>query len=78
MAPITNVNDKPIFIVKQEALKSWSQQEKENCLIYPYEKAICQGVLLVMPQLESKEISYEKLQEIASLRKTGKLGSSGK
>ena len=78
MAPITNVNDKPIFIVKQEALKSWSQQEKENCLIYPYEKAICQGVLLVMPQLESEEISYEKLQEIASLRKTGKLGSSGK
>ena len=78
MAPITNVNDKPICIVKQEVLKTWTESQKESCLIYPYEKAICQGVLLVMPQLESEELSYDELQKIASLRQTGKLGSSGK
>ena len=31
-----------------------------------------------MPQLESEELSYDELQKIASLRQTGKLGSSGK
>lgn len=74
MAPITNVNTKPIRIVKKEAMDSM----KEDMILYPYEKAICQGVLLVMPQIESEEISYDELCKMESLRGSGRLGSSGK
>lgn len=76
MAPVTNVNDKPIRIVKKAALES--MENAEDFIIYPYEKALCQGVLVVMPQLESEEITYEDLKQIASLRQSGRLGSSGK
>ena len=78
MAPVTNVNNKPIRIAKKEVVDTWSDYEKEQILIYPYEKAICQGVLLVMPSLESEEISYKALQQIESQRGSGRLGSSGK
>lgn len=78
MAPVTNVNDKPICIIKEAALESWSEQKKEEYIIYPYENALCQGVLLQMPQLESEELSYEELQKMESKRMSGLLGSSGK
>lgn len=78
MAPVTNVNTKTIRIAKKAVVETWSAEEKEGLLIYPYEKAICQGVLLEMPQIESEEISYEDLQAIESERGAGKLGSSGK
>lgn len=78
MAPVTNVNDKPICIIKEAALESWNEQKKEEYIIYPYEKALCQGVLLQMPQLESEELSYEELQKMESKRMSGLLGSSGK
>ena len=78
MAPVTNVNDKPICIIKEAALESWGEQKKEEYIIYPYEKALCQGVLLQMPQLESEELSYEELQKMESKRMSGLLGSSGK
>ena len=38
MAPVTNVNDKPICIIKEAALESWSEQKKEEYIIYPYER----------------------------------------
>ncbi|MBP3852688.1 MAG: dUTP pyrophosphatase [Erysipelotrichaceae bacterium] len=78
LAPVTNVNEKPIRIVKKETADTWSQKEKEKYIIYPYEKAVCQGVLLRMPQIESEEITYEELQNIQSERMSGRLGSSGK
>ena len=78
MAPLTNVNDKPIRIAKKEVVDTWSQEEKEKYIIYPYEKAIAQGVLVMMPQLQSEEIELEELQAIKSERGKGKLGSSGK
>ena len=78
MAPVTNVNAKPIRIAKQAIVDTWSQEEKQQYIIYPYEKAIAQGVLVVMPQLESEEISLEQLQAMESERGKGKLGSSGK
>ena len=74
MAPVTNLNDKTVRIAKKEIVDTW--QDKENYIIYPYEKAICQGVLLVMPQLENEEISYDDLKKMESLRGDGKLGSS--
>ena len=78
MAPVTNVNAKPIRIAKESVVATWSDEENEKYIIYPYEKAIAQGVLLVMPQLESETISFEQLQKIESERGSGKLGSSGK
>lgn len=32
MAPVTNVNDKPICIIKEAALESWSEQKKKSIL----------------------------------------------
>ena len=78
MAPVTNVNDKPLCIVKKEVLETWDEDQKEKYILYPYEKAVCQGVLLKMPQLESETLSYDELKKIASLRNEGRLGSSGK
>lgn len=78
MAPVTNVNDKPLCIVKKEVLETWDEDQKEKYILYPYEKAVCQGVLLQMPQLESETLSYDELKKIASLRNDGRLGSSGK
>ena len=78
MAPVTNLNTKTLRIAKKDIVDTWTEQEKENLLIYPYEKAICQGVLVVMPQLECETITYEQLKEMESLRGSGKLGSSGK
>lgn len=42
MAPVTNLNPKPLRIVKQNAI---AQQPKE-VVVYPYEKAVAQGVML--------------------------------
>ena len=78
MAPVTNVNDKPLCIVKKEVLETWDEDQKEKYILYPYEKAVCQGVLLKIPQLESETLSYDELKKIASLRNDGRLGSSGK
>ena len=41
MAPVTNLNTKRVVIKKQDV------EYKEDAIIYPYEKAICQGVLLL-------------------------------
>lgn len=45
---------------------------------YPITKAICQAALEIVPDVNTKEISYEALKKIPSERGTGKLGSSGK
>ncbi|MGM9961311.1 MAG: dUTP pyrophosphatase [Allobaculum sp.] len=78
LIPITNVNDKPLKIIKKAALEKLSEEEKAQFIAYPYEKACAQGVLLRMPQLEQEEISYEELKAISSLRGEGRLGSSNK
>ena len=50
----------------------------ENTTIYPYAKAICQALLLPVPKVDTKEITYEELRTIESTRGTRMLGSSGK
>ncbi len=73
--PITNHNKVPLVIMKAEA-----KQPKEfgECIIYPYEKAISQCVMVEVPQLEVTEMSYEELLKFESERGVGRLGSSGK
>lgn len=78
MAPITNLNDRPLLIIKKEAAEKLEKEVRENAILYPYEKACAQGVLLQMPPVQAQEISLEELLSIRSDRMDGRLGSSGK
>lgn len=51
---------------------------KENVIIYPYEKAIVQALVLPVPKTIVNEMSYEDLKNIKSERGMGALGSSNK
>ena len=75
--PITNHNDKPLIITK-ETNQTTLEILAEDYIIYPYSKAICQMILLELPQLQTKEISYEELKNIKSERGMTCLGQSGK
>lgn len=55
----------------------WLNGER-NAVVYPYEKAIGQLIVLEVPKMDVKEITYEELLQIPSKRGTGKLGSSNK
>ncbi len=51
---------------------------KNEILYYPVTKAICQLVFQEIPVFDEKEISYEELKNIASIRADGRFGHSGK
>lgn len=73
--PITNHNPLPLFIARERARESLP---KEDCILYPAEKAIAQMVLLPVPQTEVRELAYQDLCALASDRGSGCLGSSEK
>ncbi len=79
-----NTNNKPFVISKledntpDEFVVDGRSYKKDECIIYPYTKAICQLVVQEVPVMEEKEISYEELQGIVSERGAGRFGSSGK
>lgn len=50
----------------------------EGVISYPYEKAICQVGMEIVPDLKVKDISLELLLRIPSIRGDSSLGSSGK
>ena len=54
------------------------QERGERFNVYYITKAVCQAVLLPVPETEITEIPYDELMEMKSLRMTGSLGSSGK
>jgi dUTP pyrophosphatase len=80
--PITNHNDKHLIIIKENVSKSEvvfvTTRYNDNIIFYPYEKAICQVVLLPVPKVKVEEIDYDKLVEMKSIRGLGMLGDSGK
>ncbi|SEU10173.1 dUTP pyrophosphatase [Lacrimispora sphenoides] len=53
-------------------------EEEDLPTIYSYSKAICQALILPVPKMNSKEISYEELKSVTSERGMGMLGSSNK
>lgn len=69
--PITNHNDKPIYIAKNKNLET-------DGILYPYEKAICQALVLPSSQGVVKEVPYYELSNVKSERGAGALGSSNK
>ena len=70
---LTNHNTKPLVIAKECVKDSF-----EGSIVYPYEKGICQCMMVEVPKLQIEEMSYEDLLKMESERGTGALGSSGK
>ncbi|MGG4105073.1 dUTP diphosphatase [Paenibacillus lautus] len=70
---MTNENNKPLIIAKNPELF-----DSEKNIVYPYTKAIAQLLLVPVIDANVKEISYEALQAIPSVRGKGREGSSGK
>jgi len=74
MIALNNTSTVPILIDK-----GVSKVTKEEGLIrYPYSKGIAQGVFCTIPVFEAKEISYEELMNISSVRGESFMGASGK
>jgi len=82
LCPITNHNHFKILVIsklpEQEYYTKYQDITPEEIIFYPYTKAICQALLLSVPDTEVTELSYEELQKIPSKRQGGKLGSTGK
>lgn len=80
--PITNCNNVDLIIAKKGSftdniIHSYFGS-KYKYILYPYEKAIAQFVMHLVPEFKEKEVSYEELQNIKSERGAGAFGSSGK
>ena len=73
--PLTNTNRVPIVIAKKGVELPLMYND---AIIYPYEKGIAQLLMVEVPKLRTKEISYEELLQFSSERGTGCLGSSKK
>ena len=71
-----NGNDKPVCIAKY--LNGEQSPENKNAIIYPYDKAIAQALLVWNPDTNEETIPYADLQAIPSERGCGQLGSSNK
>lgn len=71
---VTNHNNKSIIIHKN--IDSLSEKEKEDNIVLPYSKAICQAVFHKIPDVKVKEISKEELLGIPSIRGEGAFGST--
>ena len=71
-----NGNDVPVYIAKY--LDGEQTPEKHDAIVYPYDKAIAQALVIPVPEVEVEEIPYGELKAIPSERGTGMLGSSGK
>lgn len=76
--PITNTTDKTLFITKSTYLTKLKATYEEHAIYYPYEKAICQALVMPVPTVDVEEYTYEELKAIPSSRGVGALGSSGK
>lgn len=91
--PITNHNGYAIAIIKSEfadnnhiTVGKLNEHLCMNCdetiyspvYAYPYEKAICQAIMIDLAKLKPQEIPLDELLAIDSERGQGMLGSSGK
>lgn len=72
---INNTSNKRIIVCKKEYIDKF---DSDKDTIWPYEKALVQGVILPVPKMEVKEISYEELKNIKSKRGDTAFGASGK
>lgn len=82
---INNANSVPLVISKlslEQLMSTYPQSYPhtypQNAIIYPYKKAIAQGIIHEVPHLEVEEIEYSELLKFESNRKLGAFGSSNK
>lgn len=78
LVPITNTTDKTIVIAKKDVFEQQKDFYKDHGIIYPYEKAICQAVVVEVPKSNVIELALEEVLLIPSERGEGNIGSSGK
>ncbi|MDO5096851.1 MAG: dUTP pyrophosphatase [Peptostreptococcaceae bacterium] len=81
LIPVTNHNDRPIIIIKEDHKNSEEYQafKRQNDFIeYSYEKALCQALLVPVPRSKAVEVSYEELLENKSERMLNGFGSTNK
>lgn len=71
--PITNTTNKTLILTKDE-----NAQSNDYYIYYPISKAIAQVIIVPVPDMEIREVTPEKIQQIESKRGMGKLGASGK
>ena len=74
---MTNTNDETWYICKQEFIEN-NKILKQFIKIYPYEKAICQFVILPVPKMKIEEVTLDEIKNDQSNRGEGNLGASGK
>lgn len=70
-----------VVALEKDILISSEVEEVEvydDIVIYPYKKALLQARLVVVPDVEVKEMTHSELLEIPSLRGENGWGSSGK
>lgn len=70
--PITNHNANKMIVISREPIYD------DNVIYYPYSKAICQAILLPVPETCIVECTPDEIAAVESSRGTGALGSSGK
>ena len=73
--PITNHNNKLIVITKKD---TDAILPNDDCIVYSYEKAIAQVIMIPVPKLQTKEVTMDELLSYKSERGIGALGSSNK
>jgi dUTP pyrophosphatase len=73
---IYNGNDVPLYITKY--MDGEQAPEAADAILYPYNKAIAQALVLPNPSVKISIVDYSELQSIASERGDGMIGSSGK
>ena len=76
---ISNHNNVPLAIAKDTITeKEIKQQVAPTTIIYPYEKAIVQGILRKIESAQFRTIPLEELKKMTTIRGEGGFGSTGK
>lgn len=74
---IYNANKAPLFISKFVTTGEQSPiTEHPDAILYPYDKAIAQAILIQVPHAEIEEVNYSEIANRNTERGTGQLGST--
>ncbi len=68
---MTNHNDRPLVIAKEDYASS---HDLSDCVVYPYEKAICQALFVPLAVLHAEAVDAETILAMPSERGAGRLG----
>lgn len=76
---VSNHNNVPLAIAKENiSIEKIKQEVSPTVIVYPYEKAITQGVLRKIEPAQFQTIPLEELKKMTTIRGDGGFGSTGK